>query len=678
MGADMIKFLKNVADSFRRKGMSIYVSNKAVTISQTAIEGRNAYKKNGFLARCINAVADAVASVPLKVYREIVVDGEAEREEVLVGELVDLLATPHPQMTARQFWRAHEIEYGLMGNSIWYFPDEYGGKRINLLDTDEITVIETADGFGIDHYVRNAKGVQTQIDVEQVIHFRNDNPYQKWIGLAVTEILVSPILSSYFIREWNNKFFANNAVPSGILTTDQTLDMTKADQIKERWKSKYGGVEKFHDIAVLGAGYKFEKISESPKDMAFIDLFKIDREEIMAVTGVPPGVAGIMEYANYANFEAQIRLFWELTVSHCLARNESLINEMLIPRLWPANGWYVEYDTSDVKPLQQDATALAARHQIYVNTGILTVNEIRREMNLDAVAWGDDPPRQSSPFDGLLSGDAPHRFKALDRKDDPEVEKRRALWKAFDRKLTMRSSRFETVMRGYFIDQKKRLLAAIQDRIKSVKDPVRPLSVDDIMALFVDAVEMLKMQELTEPMITNVLHTAGKEALKKIGVDAAFNLLDPRVVKWLEQKVLNLVTLTTTTSKEQLRAMLIDGIERGATIQEISKEIGTLFDGFADYRSTRIARTEVISAHNNGALEGYRQSEVVEGKEWLATFDDVTRESHAEMDGQVVALDAPFNVNGWLMQSPGDPAGPAEEVINCRCTILPVMKEISE
>jgi uncharacterized protein with gpF-like domain len=54
-------------------------------------------------------------------------------------------------------------------------------------------------------------------------------------------------------------------------------------------------------------------------------------------------------------------------------------------------------------------------------------------------------------------------------------------------------------------------------------------------------------------------------------------------------------------------------------------------------------------------------------KVWVATADDRTRESHAELDGEEVLVDEPFS-NGLMC--PADPTGEPEEVYNCRCTIL--------
>jgi len=85
-----------------------------------------------------------------------------------------------------------------------------------------------------------------------------------------------------------------------------------------------------------------------------------------------------------------------------------------------------------------------------------------------------------------------------------------------------------------------------------------------------------------------------------------------------------------------------------------------------------IARTETMTSVNFGQQVVY-ESEGVKQKEWTATQDERTRPDHLDADAQVVAIDEAFTVGGQQLEYPGDPRGDAGNVINCRCTILPVI-----
>lgn len=86
-------------------------------------------------------------------------------------------------------------------------------------------------------------------------------------------------------------------------------------------------------------------------------------------------------------------------------------------------------------------------------------------------------------------------------------------------------------------------------------------------------------------------------------------------------------------------------------------------------RATLIARTEATGAANFGAFTALTE-EGVATKKWMATDDVRTRPTHSAADAQKVNMAQPFIVGLSLLQYPGDPAGPASEVANCRCTIV--------
>lgn len=94
-------------------------------------------------------------------------------------------------------------------------------------------------------------------------------------------------------------------------------------------------------------------------------------------------------------------------------------------------------------------------------------------------------------------------------------------------------------------------------------------------------------------------------------------------------------------------------------------------------RATVVARTETIGALNAGRADAFvafdeeRDDEDPElEKFWLATDDSRTRPTHREAEGQRVPVGKSFTVGGFELEFPGDPAGPPQEVIQCRCTML--------
>jgi uncharacterized protein with gpF-like domain len=124
------------------------------------------------------------------------------------------------------------------------------------------------------------------------------------------------------------------------------------------------------------------------------------------------------------------------------------------------------------------------------------------------------------------------------------------------------------------------------------------------------------------------------------------------------------------TSKEHLRKMIFAGIEEGLGTEAIARNMQKQVLGLSRYRAATIARTETHTAANVGSQAAAEATGLSLIKEWGAAQDERTRETHAEADGQQVSIDGLFSVGGYDLRFPGDPSGPAEEVINCRCVQL--------
>jgi uncharacterized protein with gpF-like domain len=153
-----------------------------------------------------------------------------------------------------------------------------------------------------------------------------------------------------------------------------------------------------------------------------------------------------------------------------------------------------------------------------------------------------------------------------------------------------------------------------------------------------------------------------------------------RVTSYLEQAKNRLVGVPDRVYSD-VRGATMKATTEGWSIDRLEERVhGILAEAGAETwrnRARVIARTEAIGAFNGGRYAGFvSYANQVGGdweKIWLATHDHRTRLTHARetgADGQRVPLLAPFSVGGAAMMYPGDPTGPPQEVIQCRCSIL--------
>lgn len=130
--------------------------------------------------------------------------------------------------------------------------------------------------------------------------------------------------------------------------------------------------------------------------------------------------------------------------------------------------------------------------------------------------------------------------------------------------------------------------------------------------------------------------------------------------------------------KKKITDAITSSILQGESIPAVAKRLQGVAD--MDNRAAiRNARTAMTGAQNAGRVDAYEYAAEEYGikvkQQWLATLDDRTRESHRELDGEIVEVGEKFS-NGC--RYPGDPSGEPEEIYNCRCTLVPVIEGVDQ
>jgi hypothetical protein len=151
----------------------------------------------------------------------------------------------------------------------------------------------------------------------------------------------------------------------------------------------------------------------------------------------------------------------------------------------------------------------------------------------------------------------------------------------------------------------------------------------------------------------------------------AFEDLDAETEAYIDEYAATRVVMISDAMRTQIREIVRQGLADGSGTEAIAEAIAEAFEGeMAMARARRIARTETHTASMVGQFGAAMASPFKYRKTWLATEDARTRESHREANGQERELEQPFDVGGVELMFPGDPEGPAGEIINCRCTLL--------
>jgi SPP1 gp7 family putative phage head morphogenesis protein len=604
----------------------------------------DAFVVDPFVNRALNVIGDTLAERPLKFFRKTTVGGEIEIEPVTDHPVVELFRYPEPRTSGFSLIRDAAIHAILSGEFFFFLENGSTGKsmvgeiqRIQAIKPRFIKNVSVGSNGMVDGYTFSQNGQSQTFDPEFFVQGMSFNPRSDTRGLSAIEVLQSPILLSFYMEKHNRQFFKDGANPGFFLQTPGVLS----------------------------------EPAREAKEGEFIGLGNVSRDKILTALGVPPVIAGIFEFANYANSTQQMLIFYQHTIKPIGRMIEEAINTQLI-KVWYGNdpGLFCRFDYSEVDVLQGDRLIASQIRKSDVEAGIITPNEAREQLKMEpSDDEGADELRTpgSGGFGGLLSGGPPSDRKAA----IPPT--RLDQWKARDADFRRGERAMEKAAAQFFEDQADRVIMAL-DAIgllaEGIPDNIRALDPDDLFEIFDPDAEDAAILDALMPTIAGVMVASGESSIASVTAGVQFNVADPRVQAFLSDKTLKIKDINRVTEKA-MRQLLVDATAETLTVSQTSRRIRDMFTNFSKVRADTIARTEVVSASNAAAVEGFRQSGVVKGKQWLTVQDGSARDSHAAIDGQEVALGELFG-NG--LPAPGV-AGPPEEVINCRCTVLPVLED---
>lgn len=182
--------------------------------------------------------------------------------------------------------------------------------------------------------------------------------------------------------------------------------------------------------------------------------------------------------------------------------------------------------------------------------------------------------------------------------------------------------------------------------------------------------------------IQNVMSALGHRAVSSLKKSSPWLLerklvteeqLAERTAAWVRKYAAKKAVGIAHRTRERIQEAIAAGMDAGEGQEGVQRRIREECDDMAIGRARTIARTETHTAGmvgQNDAMEAASEElGITMDKVWIASDDERTRETHLAADGQTVAMSEVFTVGESSLSFPGDPSGPPEEIINCRCVV---------
>lgn len=629
----------------------------------------------GWAATAQRAISDRLASVRLLVYAEQVTqEGTVEIEYLDDHPLQLVLDRPGPIFSRHALLWLTAWHLGATGEAYWQRLNDGIGVTRELwpIPPDRVEILAGGPNVIRGYRVTDGFGRAHDLTPDELVHFWRPDPRDLYTGLGSLAPQSVEWDADRYRAESIKEHFRHNAVPPVVLKGQADAmapGATAKNDFEAEWRNRYHrrsgssqGVPAF-----VPPGWDLQELNALGQMTELTQLGASGRDHILQSYGVPTSVLGGSNTdQNRATAETNQFVFDRNTVLPIATLIQSALDQQLArsydDRLRVRFEDFVADDKEFTLRREQQDLALKVR----------SVRQVLRDRGADPedAPWGELPVGSlaDAPYTGdeqfgedISDVEDDGRSSALSRASNP-VGIARLLW---DRNIATERKhvgRFQRAMQKVFEAQRLMVI----ERLASILPRSQRIEPSDL--LDIDAEDLFELE--VEPLRALILKSGIKEARKALGLPPEFQLT-PRMVELLEREAVRMRIAVNATTLAKIGRALAAGVADGESVDQIAKRIDPIFRNRK--RSRTIARTEVGKANQQGQLEGFDSSGLVEKKRWNSSIDEKVRDSH-QINGQVVGLRDEFELaNGVMAQHPLDPSLPAADLINCRCFVSPVI-----
>ena len=361
-----------------------YVSNFSDALSFAPfIHNSNAMNISA-VYRATEIISDSIAMLPIKIQKTDSMNGKNELDshplKLVFGDKAN--GNNLSKFTLMKLLIQSVI---LRGNGFAYIERSEDGTVTGLRYLEPQDVIINYDKYKNKlYYSTTLFSSQKKIHIEPInmIHLVK-NTYDGVTGISVLSFAARTLHTSNATEESAKSFFDNGMNLAGALTVQGQLSEKQKADIRASWRQAYsnGG----QGLAVLQGNMSYQPVQINAKDAQMIESRQFNVQDIARFFGISPVLLGDLSNSSYNTIEAVQNEFLLHTLQPYITMVENEFNRKLLkPSEKKLN---IILETNEI--LRIDKQAQSNYYATMLSNGIMSINEIRRELGFNPIEDGD-------------------------------------------------------------------------------------------------------------------------------------------------------------------------------------------------------------------------------------------------------------------------------------------------
>jgi len=318
---------------------------------------------------CVYKISSTIASLGLEIYER---DGRNVVQANVHPAYNLVKVKPNNHQTAYEFWESITASAVIYGVGYAIIERDERGYATQLIPV-HYSDVDLRNVKGERVYSVKDVGIVRPENMLEICNLQRMSPirlHRENLGLAKSA------------QDFGAEYFGQSGQMTGVLSSEQPLKKEQMDVIQGSWNN--GAAQA--GTKLMPFGFKYQRISISPDEAQFIQTRAFQAEEICRIFNVPTALVQLPRQTTYNNVEQQNLMFARHTIVPWTQRIEQEIDRKLIPS-FDRPVVYSKFKLSDLQ--RGDSGARASYFTQMLQAGVLSINEVRMEEELNPIEGGD-------------------------------------------------------------------------------------------------------------------------------------------------------------------------------------------------------------------------------------------------------------------------------------------------
>lgn len=271
----------------------------------------------------------------------------------------------------------------MYGNAYAYIDRASDGTPLNLIYCEHGSVNHFYNQRKQEHYYTASFLRRGRIEPINMIHLYK-NSRNGVEGVSLVDYAQNILKLAQSTDKAASKYYSNGCALQGALTIKGSRRGSK-ESARQAFQETHG--ENGSGLVILDDDMTYTPISSNANDSQMLEARLFNVSEIARYFNISPVLIGDLSHSSYSTIEAANIEFVTHTLMPYVAMLEDEFNRKLVK---PSERGIITIDFDETYLLKGDKTTTANYYKTMVSSGIMSINEARKQLGLNEVDGFDD------------------------------------------------------------------------------------------------------------------------------------------------------------------------------------------------------------------------------------------------------------------------------------------------